>query len=610
MKKIDELWKVYSATIKPPPRMTVSQWADEYRQLPRESAEPGRYKTSRVPYFKPVMDAFTDNRISRIAVKASSQTGKSELLLNIVGRTVHLDPATLMIIQPNLFEAEDFSKSRLSRMIQETAVLKPLFYADKTARTPNETILSKFFKGGRVILVGANSTSGLASRPIKILLCDEVDRYPPATKEGDPIDLAAKRTSTYFDAKVALFSTPTVKGRSRIDIEYELGTQEEWRHVCPNCGSVELLTYQQMNCDYELKENSAGVRMAIVRSVKWRCPSCGEFFDERTMRQAEQLYIAQNAPALANGVRSFFVNGFASPWLKWTELMREWLEARGNPNREAVVMNTRFGLSYEMPGEFEDAQLVDKREQYSAAIPDAALILTAGVDVQANRLEYAVYGFNAKEVFGICADVIRGEPTNLATWTELDRRLDATFTKADGTKLKIARTFIDSGFSTDHVYNYCRQRVHQGRFAIKGKSTFGAPLIQKVGLIDAGLYLVILNVDAGKEEVYGKLQAELIHFGADDEFLRRNFDEHFFEQLTAERRVKKFTGGISRDVWELTSKGKRNEALDVIVYALAALKSCITGDEQTFWAGLIGSDVAQEKKTQARRKIKSRELEL
>lgn len=185
-------------SLKPASKLTVSDWADTFRQLPSESSEPGRWKTDRVPYMRAVMDAFTDSNIQRIVVKSASQVSKSECLLNIVGRTAHLAPATVMIIQPTLSDAEDFSKARLSRMIADTRVLTPLFYDKARAHDPNQTILSKFFKGGRVILVGANSSAGLASRPIKILLCDEVDRYPPSIKEGDPIRLAEARTSTFF----------------------------------------------------------------------------------------------------------------------------------------------------------------------------------------------------------------------------------------------------------------------------------------------------------------------------------------------------------------------------------------------------------------------------
>lgn len=199
MKDVTELRKLIRGAMKPPSRKSVAEWADEYATLPTTSAEPGRYRTSRVPYFKEPMDAFTDNRINRVVVKSASQMGKSGALLNVLGRYAHLAPCPCMIIQPTLSDAMDFSKRRLSPFIRDTKAITSLFYEKEKSRDANQTILSKYFKGGSVVLVGANSPSGLASRPIKILLCDEVDRYPQsAGKEGDPIGLAEKRLSTFF----------------------------------------------------------------------------------------------------------------------------------------------------------------------------------------------------------------------------------------------------------------------------------------------------------------------------------------------------------------------------------------------------------------------------
>lgn len=609
MKTSTELAKNLRSLMEPPPSLSVSDWAYAFCQLPSDSAEPGRYKTSRVEYMREVMNAFTQSDVHKIAVKSSSQVGKSAVLLNIVGRTAHLDPANIMIIQPTLETAMDFSKSRLQKLISDTKVLTPLFYEKLKSRDANQTILSKVFKGGRIILVGANSPSGLASRPIRILLCDEVDRYPASAggKEGDPVSLAIVRCSTYWNYKVALFSTPTIKGSSRIDAAYEEGTQEVWSHACPNCGSLEALDYRQMITDHKTRENSAGKKIVVVNSVKWRCPQCGFLFTEKQMRAAAQKYVVQNPDALKNGVRSFFINGFSSPWLKWRDIMREWLEAQGDPFRESVVFNTRFGLSYEMPSEVDEKTLSDKLEDYGAQIPDGVILLTAGVDVQKNRLEYGIYGWNSETCWAIASDVIRGQPDNPSTWQALDSVLDRTFYFADGTPIKIARTFVDSGFSTSFVYDYCRRRAHKGVFAIKGASIFGAPLINKTTrLKDVGIYLTSLNVDDGKNQIYGMLTAEKIHFGCDVEGLRRNFDEVYFRQITSEHRVRKPNG---KEVWEKISKDRRNEQLDILVYALASMRSCIAGDEQKFWeyqaANLRGEPLQNKKAT-----VRSRRLEL
>ncbi len=611
MKSAGELKNNLRGLMEPPPSLSVSAWSDSYRMLPAESSEPGRYKTSRVPYMREVQDALTQGDVHKIAVKSSSQTGKSECLLNIIGRFAMLDPCNILLVQPTIDDAMEFSKMRLQKMISDTKILTPLFYTKLKSRDADQTILSKVFKGGRIILKGANSPSGLAGRPIRILLCDEVDRYPlSASQEGDPISLAIVRCSTYWNYKVALFSTPTIKGQSRIDAAYEEGTQEVWSHRCPNCQSLEVLDYRQMISDYKVREDSAGNKSVVVKSVKWRCPQCGYEFSEKQMRQAAQAYVVKNPDARKNGVRSFYINGFSSPWLKWTDIMREYYEAQGNPVRESVVFNTRFGLSYEMPSEVDEKSLGDKLEDYGGELPAGVLLLTAGVDCQKNRLEYGIYGFNGESCFAICADIIRGQPDNPSTWQALDGVLDRCFYFADGTPLKIARTFVDSGFATSFVYDYCRRRAHKGVFAIKGASIYGAPLLNKTTrLNDVGIFLTSLNVDDGKNEIYGRLTAGTVHFGRDVDSLRRNFDDVYFRQLTSEHRVKKPNG---REVFEKISKDRRNEQLDILVYALAAQKSCISGDEKSFWlnqaANLRGEPTpSQTKKTST---VKSRRIEL
>ena len=609
MKAGKELRRQLKARLKKVSRKSVSEWADEYRQLPLESSEPGQWKTARVPYMREVMDCFTDSRINRIVVKSASQVSKSECLLNIVGRMAQLEPCSIMIIQPTLSDAEDFSKARLSRMIQDTKALTPLFYDKARSRDPNQTILSKFFKGGRVILVGANSSAGLASRPIKILLCDEVDRYPAAIKEGDPIRLAEARTSTFFDKKVALFSTPTIEGLSRIDLEYELGTQEEWQHVCPNCGENHALYWGDMVVDYEAKADAAGNKGVVIKSVRWRCPDCGSEFSESAIKKAAQVYVPKNPEAISNGRRSFWISGFSSPWLSWEGIMREWLEAQGDSSREQVIMNTRFGLSYRYEKRVvEEDALVGRLEDYNGEIPRGVLCLTCGVDVQANRLHYAIYGWGAGfECWGIQYGVIYGAPTQARTWQGLDEVLNRTYQFGDGMGLKIARAFIDSGYATDAVYNYVRGS--STRFAIKGLGAVGVPLLHKYSpQNDKGIILTVLGVNAGKAEVMSRL--ERMHFGRDDSHLLRNFDLTFFHELTAEQAVLKRSGGRLVEVYETIGKKVRNEALDCTVYALAAMQSLIGMSKHAdFWARQAGA-IKGEIKKPAKKAARTRTMDI
>ena len=542
MKTAKELWQYVSKMgLKPLPKTSVSQWADDYRMLSQGlSAEPGRWKTSRAPYQKDIMDAFTQPGINRVVVKSASQVGKSDIMNNVLGRYAHLDPCAVMMIQPTIELAQDYSKSRISPMIRDTKVLSQVFYETKSedgakTRDGKNTILSKLFPGGRLIMCGANSPAGLASRPVRVLLADEVDRFPDsAGTEGDPVDLAAKRMTTFWNRVMGLFSTPTNEGSSRIDVEYQTGTQEEWQHECPNCGEY-------------------------------------------------HLYISKNPAALHNGIRSFFVNGFTSPWLTWNDIMREWLEAKGDPTREKVVMNTRFGESYAQQGAFEDyQQFIRRREKYGADLPDGVLLLTGAVDTQDNRLEYEITGWGyGEECWGICKGVILGEPDNKATWDALDAVLDKVYRFKNGTGLKVARAFIDSGgHYTSKVYEYCEKNFSKQRFAIKGTAgTPGIPLNYKIGKASGSkIPLVMLGVDDGKQQVMNRLAieepgAKYFHFPLDEEFLgTRGYDELYFKGIISEHKKKVKRKGVIHEIWEPTA-GVRNEPLDLRVYNLACMNS-------------------------------------
>lgn len=586
MKTARELWQYISKNgLKPLPKTSVSQWADNHRMLSSGiSAEPGKWKTSRAPYQKDIMNAFTEPGIHRVVVKSSSQIGKSDMMNNVIGRFAHLDPCAIMMIQPTIDMAQDYSKTRIAPMIRDTKVLNNLFY-DVKSRDANNTILSKVFPGGRLIMCGANSPAGLASRPIRILLADEVDRFPDsAGTEGDPVDLAAKRMTTFWNSCMGLFSTPTNEGSSRIDEEYLAGTQEEWQHKCPNCGEYHLLRHIDMTVDYKEIKTPSGKKTVIVNDVKWRCPHCGFSFSEKEMKQTPQKYISRNADALKNGIRSFFVNGFTSPWMTWTRIMREWLEAKGDPEREKVIMNTVFGESYKQKGAFEDEQIfLRRRESYGAELPNGVLLLTAAIDTQDNRLEYEVVGWGKEEeCWGIRKGIVLGAPNQARTWKEIDSILDKTYHFADGKGLKVVRTFIDSGgHYTSDVYNYCQKNFHKQRFAIKGRGGPGIPLIYKIAKANnAKAPLILLGVDDGKQQIMDRLSIDspgplYFHFPQDEgikELSNRGYDDLYFKGIISEHKKVYKRNGVLREVWE-TTKNVRNEPLDLRNYNLACMKS-------------------------------------
>lgn len=570
------------------PKTSVSVWADNYRMLPSSSAEPGRWRTDRAPYQKDIMDAFTEKGVRKVVVKSASQVGKSDIMNNVIGRFAHLDPCPIMMIQPTIVDGEDYSKSRIAPMIRATPILRRIFKESKS-RDSSNTIMTKYFVGGRLVITGANSPSSLASKPIRILLCDEVDRFPEsAGSEGDPVDLASKRTTTYWNRVIGLFSTPTVKNLSRIDDEYMTGTQAEWQHKCPNCGEWHLLTHRQMKPDYIESENKKKEKHIIVKSVVWVCPDCGFSFTEAQMRQAQQRYIIQNAQALNTEVRSFFVNGFSSPWVSWNEIMAEWLKAIGDPEREKVVFNTRFGESYEQTGAFENGEVfLKRREQYEAELPDGVLALTAAVDTQNNRLEYEICGWGeGEEQWSIKKGMILGVPDTVEVWNMLDQIIDRPYYFKNGNALVVLRTFIDSGGRyTDQVYKYCYSNRRKQRIAIKGASLRGIPLIYRISVVkNYGIPLVLLGTDNGKQYIMDRLSiqergAKYIHFPLDDLnsedtfFQQRGYDAVYFKGLTSEHLVQKTRNGATVFVWEKISNNARNEPLDLKVYNLACMQS-------------------------------------
>jgi len=360
-------------------------------------------------------------------------------------------------------------------------------------------------------------------------------------------------------------------------------------------------------------------RTVVVNAVKWRCPDCSFEFSEREMKNAAQKYVAQNPDAIKNGVRSFWVNGFSSTFLSWKIIMQEYLESKGDPVRESVVFNTRFGVSYELKGEFNDENVFLKRkEDCPAQLPEGVLLLTAGIDVQANRLEISVFGWTFGETaFAICHQIIRGSPNDAATFKALDIFLDREWQFADGSRLKIARAFIDSGYNAKVIYEYCRTHISKGVFAIKGSGQIGTPLLSKYTYPKGhGIILTILGVNDGKNTIFSRLaidkpqNAGYIHFYNDTENFRRGFDLNYFKQLVAEKRVVRKSGGLVNSVYE-NINNERNEALDCAVYAYSAMKSCIgnlNGDD--FFKRLATPEIKKPETKKTPAKVVSRSIDI
>lgn len=305
------------ATLKPPPELTLSQWADRYRMLSAESsAEPGRWHTDKAPYQREIMDAIGDAHIRRVVIMCAAQLGKTELLLNILGYFMAYAPAPILVMQPTLDMGQTFSKDRLAPMIRDTPVLRGL--VDVKSRYAGNTILKKNFPGGHITIVGANSATGLASRPIKVLLADEVDRYPgSAGTEGDPLSLAQKRQTTFWDKKTVMVSTPVIKGHSRIETEYNQSTREEWNVPCPECGHYQPFVWANLIFDPD----------DLQKEIVYKCERCGCVANEYRWKQQSQQgrFVAENPGAETRG---FHLNTLASTFCGWKEIVQKFIVAK------------------------------------------------------------------------------------------------------------------------------------------------------------------------------------------------------------------------------------------------------------------------------------------
>ncbi|MCY9541842.1 phage terminase large subunit family protein [Paenibacillus alvei] len=578
----------------PPEDLTVSEWAGKHRILSREnSAEAGPWNNDRTPYLVEVMDAFTDYRIEKITLVASSQVGKSELELNIIGYIIDQDPGSVLYVQPTEGDAKKFSRLRIAPMIRDSNQLRKKV-SDVKNRDSGNTILQKSFPGGMLTIVGSNSASGLASTPARYVLGDERDRWAlSAGTEGDPWALAEARTTTFYNSKMVDVSTPTIKGASQIEKSFNAGTRERWCNQCPECGDWHNIVFKNINFDFDTIVVGKK-KDYVINSIEWCCPSCGCLSSEEAMRRQPAKWIAENPNAIDKGHRSFWLNAFASPWQPWHKVVYAFLAAKDDPARLKVVYNTMLGELWEDRGEIADEDtMLARREDYGhrsdgspIELPEGVLVLTCGVDTQNDRLEYEVVGHgHFGETWGIKKGIIMGDPHESDVWERLDEVVNHVYKFENPSRgLTISQTFVDSGgHKTQDVYRECRERMNKRVFAIKGVGGDGVPYTRPPGKakivvngrVIGQTWLYSIGVDAGKSDIMNNIKvqepgAKYCHFPLGE---NQGYDGTFFNGLLSEKLVQRTVKGRTRWAWEKLAGHERNEALDCRNYALAAFRS-------------------------------------
>lgn len=594
----------FLAGLKPVPLLPVSEWADRNRILSSESsAEPGRWRTARTPYLRQILDDLSPTSpVRRVVVGKAAQLGFTESGLNAVGCYMDISPCPIMYVMPTVDMAKAVSRSRFEKLIEGCEVLR-LKIPEKRAKEGGNTILEKSFPGGIVVLTGANSAAGLRSRPIRVLILDEVDAYPlNLDQEGSPIALAEERTNTFGDRKkIYMLSTPTVEGQSVIQRELEQTDCSKFYVPCPECGGVQDLLFHQLRWDEGKPE-----------TVHYECVHCEHHINERhkTFMLENGMWVATKPENASPYVKGYHINGLYSPqgMLSWAEIAKRYEDALKDLNKMRTFTNTVLGETYKEEGEAPEWQnLYNRREPYETnKLPIDVCFLTAGVDMQRDRLEIEIVGWcSGKRSYSIDYRVLVGDTSRREVWDELAKVVTEQWLRADGQMLPLRLMTVDSGNNPAAAYDFCMRFDMSRVVPIKGSgsptaSTMISPPraihMNKQGKSWPGLKLYTLGVSIIKSELYGWLRQNVTEDGQEPDGYCHfpMYDQKYFRGLTAEQIQWRIVKGYRRADW--VQLYDRNEPLDCRVYARAA--ASILGMDRMHpadWEKLRGREIAKPK---------------
>jgi phage terminase large subunit GpA-like protein len=556
---------------------------------------PGRWRTDRIEAARGPMLAVTDPTVRKISVMGPTQLLKTELLNNIVGYFIHQDPSPMIVMQPTGSLAEAWSKDRLDKMVRDTPVLNELIKTKKS-RDSDNTILHKSFAGGHLTVVGSNSPSELASRPVRITLRDEIDKYPDsAGDEGDPSALLAERSATFWNSLDVGVCSPTIKGRSKIEREYLASDRREFRVACRYCGHHHYMLWSQVRWQNNDPE-----------TAQYECPECTVLWTEQdrlwSLKKENGACYVATAPF--NGHAGFRVNKLASPWEPLSAIVQKWIDAKGDVQKLKTFINTQLAETWEEKGEApEYMRLYERRALYPInSCPDGVVFLAAGCDVQKDRLELEIVGYGReKRSWSIDYRTIMGDTASEVPWLELDKVLSETWELANGQQAQLKVLAIDSGYNTQHVYSWARKYPSNRVMVVKGQDSqqniLGTPQAADIthhgSKVKRGIRVWPVGVSTLKSELYGYLNLN----GAGDDGIYPpgfchfpQYNEEYFKGLTAEQLVKRIVNG--KTVYRWVKSYERNEPLDCRNYARAAAAMIgIDRFKEQDWLNLEGAQM-------------------
>lgn len=551
----------------------LSQWADAHRVIGDGAGpEPGRWRTERTPYMRAIMDAVTDPAVHEVVMCTGVQLGKTELLLNTICYYIAHEPSPILLVEPSEELSIDIGRDRIDTMIKSSPELRPLFGFDDNLRIKQGQLSSsiKRFAGGYLKLASAASPTDLKSRPIRVILCDEVDTFPPR-QDGDAVDMAIARASNFTDRKILLTSTPGALASSEIWRRLSHCARHEYQIPCQHCGTA--LSWKWAMVKWDTTENGTG----DPSTARMECPFCGGIIRDGAPAPYPLLSsgwweLVEGDPAC--GKMGFHLPSLYSPWMPLSGIVSEWLAANKarDIDRLRTFIQDRLAEPWdERPPSWHDPANTASADRFEDH-PDHSAIrfLTAGVDVQRDRIEVSIWGFAASmESWAISHTVFTGDPLSVETWTRVRDFLLSPVDIADGRSGFIYGACIDSGdgYSTQMVYRFCAPLERRHIVAIKGVAGDRVPLISppsRTATLSSPLYR--LGVDRLKRVIYDRLNIGMA--GPGYVHIPRELSDEFWAQLTSESPETVVERGKEVTRWK--KHRKRNEALDCAAYALAA----------------------------------------
>lgn len=560
--EVTEYQKEALKFLKPPEDITVSEWADKYRILDaKTSAMPGPWRTEQTPYLKGIMDEFNNYETEEIVYIKPTQVGGTECLQNMAGYIIQQDPAPTMIVYPTDKLAESISENRLQPMIKAAPTLKKRFLENESSK------LELQFDGMYLTLAGSNSPSSLASKAIRFLFLDEVDKYPGASKkEADPISLARERTKTFHNRKIFITSTPTLKTGHIWKAKEDADIEKHFFVPCPHCGEYIEFKWKQVHFPKE-----EGMSLADrAEFASYVCQECGCVITDQDkpdmLRLGEWRTVKQNTKFVRKV--AFWMNTLYSPFVRFSEVVKEFLKSKDDPEQLQNFVNSWLAEPWEDTKLKTNADLVMERqtEYEELVVPDWAKMLTGGVDVQENCLYWTIRAWGS---YLTSQNIAHGQAFS---FQEVERVMNLEYQMPDGTPMVVALALIDSGYNADLVYDFC---VSNSDWALPSKGSSNPMLshykmstVNKTDSWAFGMNLVLVDTGKYKDMIAGRMKKKN---GSGSWMVYAGCDREYAEQVTAEHKVNvKMGNGKVKQEWQLKTSHADNHYLDCEVYALAA----------------------------------------